>query len=94
MIRPSRKSRTASLHDAPYARFVQALVERRKRSGLSQQALADQLGWNQSVVARIENVQRRLDVIELIKIAQILDFDAARLIREVEQDMKNRGGFD
>lgn len=91
MARSSRKNRTASLHEAAYVRFVSMLVQRRKDAGLSQQALADELGWNQSIIAKIESVQRRLDIIELLKIAKAMGFDAARLVREVEQDMANHG---
>lgn len=87
----SRKARTASLHDDAYRRFVEALVERRNKAGLSQQAVADELGWNQSIIAKIESAQRRLDVIELVRIANVVGFDAARLVREVEQEMKRRG---
>lgn len=85
MATPSNKSRTRSLHDEAYALFVQALVEKRIKSGLSQQALADALGWNQSIVARVESVQRRLDIIELIHISKVIGFDPARFVREAER---------
>lgn len=91
MASPSRKARTASLHDPAYARLVQMLIDRRVKSGLSQQTVADALGWNQSIIAKIESVQRRLDVIELIRIAKVVGFDPARLVREAEQDMSKRG---
>ena len=67
MSSPPNKARTVSLHDGAYARFVEKLVEKRLKSGLSQQAVAEQLGWNQSIISKIESVQRRLDVIELIR---------------------------
>lgn len=87
MSSPPNKARTASLHDGAYARFVEKLVERRLKSGLSQQAVADQLGWNQSIIAKVENAQRRLDVIELVRIARVVGFDPARLVREIEKDL-------
>lgn len=88
MANPPNKARTASLHDAAYASFVQALVERRMKAGISQQALADALGWSQSVIARVESVQRRLDVIELARIANVVGFDASRLVKEVQQGLR------
>lgn len=91
MSSPARKARTTSLHEEAYRRFVEKLVERRKKSGISQQALADTLGWNQSIIAKIENTQRRLDVIEFVRIASAVGFDPGRLVREVEQEMKQRG---
>ena len=71
------------MHTEAYAAFVRIMVQKRIKSGLSQQAVADALGWNQSVIAKIESVQRRLDVIELIQIASIVGFDASRLVKEI-----------
>lgn len=90
MVSPSRKARTASLHDEAYARFVEHLVKRRVKAGISQQMLADALGWNQSIIAKVESVQRRLDIIELVRIANVLDFDASRLVREIQQELQSR----
>jgi transcriptional regulator with XRE-family HTH domain len=92
MAPSSHKARTASLHDDVYAHFVQLLVDKRVKSGLSQQAVADALGWNQSIIAKIETAQRRLDVIELIRIANVVGFDAARLVRDVQQIMAKADG--
>lgn len=91
MARTSTKGRTASLHDAAYRRFVEMLVEKRVAAGISQQALADALGWNQSIVAKIETAQRRLDVIELIRIAAVVGFDAGRLVRDLRTAMADQG---
>jgi transcriptional regulator with XRE-family HTH domain len=87
MPRSPQKNRTASLHDDAYALFIEALIDRRRDSGMSQQAVADALGWNQSIIAKIENVQRRLDIIELIRIANVIGFDPARLVREMHQQV-------
>jgi len=91
MGRPPTKLRVTSLHEPAYERFVEALVKRRKASGLSQQAVADQLGWNQSIVAKIEGAQRRIDVIELIRLAQVIGFDVVRLVREARAQMIRDG---
>jgi len=91
MPRGPNKHRTASLHDEAYALFVQALVDRRIKSGKSQQAVADALGWQQSIIAKIESVQRRLDIIELIRIADVIGFDPARLVREIHQQLAQGG---
>jgi transcriptional regulator with XRE-family HTH domain len=67
---------------------VELVVQKRIRAGISQQALADALGWNQSIIAKIESVQRRLDIIELIRIANVLEFDASKLVKQIRQSMK------
>ncbi|MDX2274212.1 MAG: helix-turn-helix transcriptional regulator [Hyphomonadaceae bacterium] len=91
---PSRRKKVASLHSAEYGRFIEMLVERRQVSGLSQQELADRLGLPQSLIAKIEQRERRVDIIELIQIASVVGFDVARLVREVRADMIKHGVID
>lgn len=88
----SGKFRTASLHDDEYASFVTTLVELRSNSGLSQRQVAVALGWNQSVVAKIETKQRRIDIIELVRMAEVIGFDAAKLVRGVQREFRSRLG--
>jgi transcriptional regulator with XRE-family HTH domain len=85
MGRPGRRGRVASLHSDGYEAFVKLLVDRRKASGLSQQQVADQLEWPQSFVSKIENGERRIDAVELVKLANVVGFDASRLVREVRK---------
>lgn len=87
MATPPNKGRTASLHDAAYANFIGKLVRKRVKAGFTQQSLADALGWNQSIVAKIESVQRRLDIIELARIANVLQFDASRFLKDIQADL-------
>ncbi len=47
---------------------------------MTQAQFAEQLGEYQSFVARLESGQRRVDVVELIEIAEILRFDPAEAI--------------
>jgi len=83
MGRPTQKMRVASLHDDAYARFVRLLVQRRRAAGMSQQFVADQLGWNQSIIAKIETAQRRIDIVELVRLAGVVGFDPAKIVREL-----------
>lgn len=91
MSRPPKKARVASLHDEAYQEFVELLVVRRKAAELSQQELADLLGWNQSIVAKIETAQRRIDIIELIRLADAAGFDVTRLVNEAKKILVRRG---
>ncbi|HUJ15595.1 MAG TPA: helix-turn-helix transcriptional regulator [Thermoanaerobaculia bacterium] len=59
------------------------LAEARERSGLRQSDLAARLGLPASYLSKIENGTRRLDVIELIRIAEAMDIDAATIVAEV-----------
>jgi transcriptional regulator with XRE-family HTH domain len=91
MGRPPKKARVASLHDDTYQRFVQSLVQRRKASKKSQQVVADALDWNQSIIAKIETAQRRIDVIELIRLSDVVGFDVIKLVREARNTMIREG---
>ena len=86
-----RRNRVASLHTAEYERFVQMLVGKRILADLTQQQVADALGWSQSLIAKIEKFERRVDVIELLQLASVIGFDAVRLVRELRAEMKERG---
>lgn len=66
-----------------HARLLQLLVAAREKSGLTQQQLADRLGKPQSFISKYEGGGRRIDVIEFLAIAEALEMDASRAIREV-----------
>lgn len=74
-----------SLHSAAYARLVAVLVAARLESGLTQQAVANQLGKPQSYVAKIEGGERRLDVVEFIALAGAIGLDPKMLFKNALQ---------
>ena len=64
--------------------LCQALVDARKNAGLGQDDLADRLKCHQSLVARIESGERRIDVVELVVLARAIGFDPFQLLAIVE----------
>ena len=64
--------------------LISLLIARREKAGLTQTQLADALGEYQSFVARLESGQRRVDIIEFMELARVLNFAAARLVHELE----------
>jgi len=82
------------LHGDSYAAFVRLLIDRRKASGLSQQEVADTLGWPQSFISKIEKRERRIDAVELVRLASVVGFDPAKLIRELQKSMIDLGELD
>jgi transcriptional regulator with XRE-family HTH domain len=50
---------------------------------MTQQQLADRLHRPQSYVSKYERGQRRLDVVEMIEIAEVLNVDPHHLVDEV-----------
>lgn len=65
--------------------LIEVLVEKRKSANFTQHDLADKLQVYQSHVARLESGQRRVDVIELLELAKILNFDASELLKMLEK---------
>jgi transcriptional regulator with XRE-family HTH domain len=63
----------------------QFLIDKRKKAGLTQQQVADRLDVSQSYIASIETGQRRVDVVELMELAEVIHFDPHRLLRKLAQ---------
>ena len=59
------------------------LVAARHKAGLTQEELAKKLNRPQSFVAKYEQQERRLDVVELVQISKILQADPHRFVREI-----------
>ena len=69
----------------------QVLVRARERAKLKQADVAAKLGLPASYLSKIESGTRRLDVIELIRIAEAMEIDPAELVREVRAALSECG---
>lgn len=63
-----------------YEAAINHLVAVRKSAGLSQRDLAERLGKPRSFVSKLENRERRLDVVEFIAYAKALGADPSALM--------------
>lgn len=72
-----------TLRSPRQVRLIDLLVEQRKRAGLSQADLAKKLDRYQSVVSSIEGGGRRIDVVELLDIAEVIGLDVHALIDDL-----------
>lgn len=72
-----------SIYSAEYQLVIKYLRDARVKKGITQQQLADALRRPQSFVAKIENGERRLDVIEFAHVARLLGVDPAPLLESV-----------
>lgn len=70
-----------SVHSPEQAAFCDLMVATRRRAGLTQQQLAKRLKRPQSFVAKFEGGERRIDIIEFIKIVRSMDADPLALLR-------------
>ncbi|MCS6295373.1 MAG: helix-turn-helix transcriptional regulator [Nitrospira sp.] len=78
------KSRKTAPFSSEYRRFCRLLKEAREEAGITQVVLAKHLRKHQSYVAKYESGERRLDVIEFLRIAQVLSADPAILLRRIQ----------
>ena len=65
------------------------LVKAREAQGLKQSEVAQRLGLPASYLSKVENGTRRLDVIELIRIAEAMGCDPAEIMREVQRELRD-----
>ncbi len=77
-----------SLRSPEHVMFRSLLVAARKKAGFTQVMLAKRLKRSQSFVSKYETGERRLDVIELIFISHILEFDAVGMVKEIAAQYK------
>lgn len=66
------------------------IADARKRRGLKQLEIAARLDLPASYLSKIEKGTRRVDVIELIRIAEAMEMDPADLITEVRRALDRR----
>ncbi|MCY7336228.1 MAG: helix-turn-helix transcriptional regulator [Chamaesiphon sp.] len=59
----------------------------RKEAQLTQDSLAKSLNKPQSFVAKYENGERRLDVIEFLLVSRVIGIDPYEIFRKVEQQI-------
>jgi transcriptional regulator with XRE-family HTH domain len=68
------------VHSKEQRTFREIIQAARKRAGLTQKQLADRFGKPQSFVAKYENGERRLDVIEFVTISRAIGANPVRLL--------------
>ena len=67
--------------------LTEALISERKRAGLTQAGLAERLRCHQSLLARLESGERRVDVIELIVIARAIGVSPEDIVKRVAENV-------
>ena len=80
-----------SIYTTEYAALLELLRETRRKAGLTQVRLAQELGVSQSFVAKAEKGERRLDVIQLRTICLALGTTLKEFVRKVEERLGRPG---
>lgn len=72
-----------TIHDPRYRELVELLIQQREAAPVTQTELALRLGKPQSYVAKVENLDRRLDMVELADWAKAIGIDGATLLKRL-----------
>ena len=70
-----------------YEIFRRYMIAARKEAQLTQESLAKSLQKPQSFVAKYENGERRLDVVEFLLVTRVIGVDPCIILRKVEQQI-------
>lgn len=79
--------RPNSVFTDEYQLLREALLQARRRAGLSQRELAARIGRSHSHVVCIERGQRRIDTLEFYYIARSLGVDPVQLFSEISRKL-------
>ncbi len=74
-----------TIHRNEYRQLVDLLRKRRETKGMSQGALARELGWSQQKLSYVETGARRMDVLEFIWLANALGIKPVDAFRKAEK---------
>ncbi|MCJ2057172.1 helix-turn-helix domain-containing protein [Methylobacterium sp. J-048] len=72
-----------SLRSRRHRRLAELIARYRDAAGLKQSDVAKQLGRHQPFVSGIESGQRRVDLVELLDLAEVIGFDPHELLKEL-----------
>lgn len=73
----------ASIYSDEYQRVIKALREARIAKEVTQESLAQALDRPQSFIAKVENGERRLDIVEFVYLARLLSIDPISIIGKI-----------
>ena len=77
---------TKSTYTDNYAKLIKQLVDYRKGRGMTQAALSACMGKPQSFIAKIENKERRLDLVEFIELCRHMKVNPVPIVESLITD--------
>ena len=73
----------SSIHDPRYRKLIQKLIAIRELRKITQVELATSLEKNQSYIAKVENYDRMIDILELYDWLKALDVPIENFLKEI-----------
>jgi transcriptional regulator with XRE-family HTH domain len=80
---PLRQRMSKEIYTPRHEALRRLIKLERQRNELSQAELAERLGWDQTTVTHIETGSKRVTVIELIELSEVLGFNLCTAMRRV-----------
>ena len=87
------KAVPGSAHIEAYRLFREMLTDLRRKKGVTQASLAGMLGVPQSYVSKYELGERRVDLVETLKICRALDADPVTFVRGSIKTTQSQGAL-
>lgn len=75
-----------SLRSHAHRVLIRELKSARRNAGVSQQEVADMLGVPQSFVAKVELGERRIDVVEFLRLVAVLNASWKDILKNVDTE--------
>lgn len=72
-----------TIFDPRYAQIIETLIQARKKLGIPQTDLAKSLGQKQSHISKVENSERKLDIIELFDWLEGLNYEPHKFFQDL-----------
>jgi len=72
----------SSIHDLRYQKLIENLINIRESKGVTQVQLSLSLKKPQSFIAKVENLDRRIDIIELLDWLSVLEANIIDLLQK------------
>jgi len=73
-----------TIYSEQHKKLCELLIKARKDAGMTQQQLANKLDRPQSFIAKYEQGERRLDLIELMEVSKHLKFDVCDAVKVLQ----------
>lgn len=80
----------ASLNTPEYDKLIELLRAVRKEKGVSQEELSKRLGQSQNFVLKIEQKERRFDVVEFFQLFTALELDPVEVFARFAKDISKK----
>lgn len=80
-----------NIYQPCYKIFIECLRDFRLQSKMTQQELASALGCRQAYISKYEQGQKRLDIIEIRRICNVLGISLVDFIQEFETRLRKEG---